>query len=182
MKNIFVTILLIAVLSCNRDEDSLTHQTEMLKGNYVMVSLTSDTSIDLNGDGISTDNFKNELSEFYSSYYHPVLKIRDLAGSDEKKYFEVVIPRAVIHPEYNDYIPVYLSADHTAQITYYNSNNKLIYEIGNSEDYQLSHGLPIIKNIEVLPDKKIKVTVKQKYYHHPDGWYDCILTGIYEKE
>ena len=174
---ILATLLLVFCLSsCSRDEES-NAQTREIMGIFKMLSLVSDTALDLNLDGVATTDFKNELDVFYSYYRNHPLKI------NENSLLEIIIPFASFFPEYNNYDIDYLSRGDLAYVKYYKKNNMIEYRRGNnSEEYQLQYGMPIIKNIEMLPDMKIKVTVYQRFYHHPDGWYDTILTGIYEKK
>lgn len=176
MKNL-ILFTLILFLSCDNN-DKITEQTSELVGNYKFVSLTSDTALDLNLDGLATTDFKAELEDFYNTNFHPAMRVKE-APNDY--LLEIIIPKPSFYPEYNDYEITYLSRSHNAYITYRKNKNQLIYSVGNDEEYQLLHGSPIIKDIKILPNNQIRVDCTQRFYHHPDGWFDTYLIGIYEK-
>lgn len=171
MKHILFALLALYMTSCNKD-DNYNDQTNELEGNYKFISLTSNTSLDLNLDGIATTDFKTELSSFYEIYFSPVLRIKN---SPNDYILGIVIPKPSFFPEYNDYDITYLSRSHEAFIKYIKKNNQLIYTTLNDEAYQIQNGSPIIKDIKILKNNRIQVDCKQKFYHHPDGWYDVEL-------
>lgn len=181
MRHLLLISLTLFFLSCD-NENEATNNTSELLGNYKFVSLTSNTALDLNLDGLATTDFKNELVGFYSTYFHPVMRIKEVQLGPTNYFLEVIIPKPSFFPEYNDYDINYLSRGHEAYINFIRSSNQLNFSIGNNEAYQLQNGSPIIKDIKVLTNNQIRVDCTQRFYHHPEGWYDTYLVGIYEKD
>ncbi len=175
MKKIGFVLFLFILVGCGK-KDEITDQTNELVGRYKLFSLISDKALDLNLDGMETTDFKSELTSFFDDYHYPPLVVND------NYLLSISIPKSSFRPEYNDFDIIYLDRGDDAQVTYYKAQKKVVFTRGNTEEYQLLYGSPIIIGIEVLKDMKVKVTVKHKFYHHPDGWHDVILTGIYEKQ
>lgn len=175
MKKIAILFISLSLFSCSSDD--ISHQTAELLGKYRLVSLASNIPLDLNLDGTATNDFKYELADFFDNYFQPHLRIKE---SPDPYILDVIIPKSTFWPEYNDYDVIYIGRSDDVYITYYKSQNKIEFIRPNTEEYNLLYDMPIITAIEVLPDMKIKVTLKHRFYHHPDGWHNVILTGVYE--
>jgi hypothetical protein len=177
MKKITLLFFSLSLFCCSSDDTvSVSDQTAELLGKYRLVSLTSDIPLDLNLDGMATTDFKNELADFFDNY-QPHFRIKE---SPDPYILDVTIPKSTFYPQYNDYDVSYIGREDIAYITYYKADNKLEFTRPYTEEYNLLYDMPIITAIEVLPDMKVKVTLKHRFYYHPDGWYNVILIGVYE--
>jgi hypothetical protein len=182
MKSIYITLFAFLFLfSCKRDDEKQ-NDADMLKGKYNLITLTSDTPLDLDHNGISSTDMLQELDFTYK-----IFKVK------EPFYFEGWILAAHFWPQYNDYDIVYTNELFSGRILKYDKNNNVLgYEIDPPfvhhpafpEDIY-TPTTPIVTNMEILPDMKIKFTMQHRYTetpeNYPDCWTNVVLTAVYEK-
>ncbi|MDB4181087.1 hypothetical protein N9611_02430, partial [Flavobacteriaceae bacterium] len=78
MKKTIIVFLISLFFSCSKNDSEEFVNQEIL-GIYQIESFTSSESADLNEDGISNENFKSELLEYF---YEIPLKISELPEHD----------------------------------------------------------------------------------------------------
>ena len=177
MKFKFIFIFIFTATSCSKDYIPI-DDTEKLLGNYSMITLTSDFELDLNHDGTPTTDFKTELSSFYDFYLYPPLRIKK--SSSNIYILEVIVPKSQFWPEFNDFNVVYVSRGDAIYIKYVENLNSISFDrTQESYDFQIQNEAPIITNVIKSNDFLI-VNIKQKFYSHPDGWFNVNLIGKYQ--
>jgi hypothetical protein len=176
----------LSLFSCKRDEEEQ-NDIYMLNGRYTLVSLTSNIALDLNHDGVVSPDMLQELGFTYD-YFTRLLDIK------ESLYFDGWVPTTNFWPQFDDYVVDYTPLPFSGRILKYSRNtNALEYEISPPsfvhvplfpEDID-TRTAPIVTKMEVLPDMKIKITIKHRFAEHPETYPDCwenvVLTAVYEK-
>jgi hypothetical protein len=197
MKGIFITLsALLFLFSCKRDEEK-PNDIYLLHGRYTLKTLTSDIPLDLDHDGVSSADILQELDLEYSNGSSSNYKYFDIkegkASSEKYSFFGGWVLTADFKPQYNDYDIYYLPMNFSGKILKYDRNtNALEYETEPPfehiplfpEDIDTRTGVTITK-MEVLPDMKIKITMKHRFTEYPETYPDCwenvVLTAVYEK-
>ncbi|MDR2205222.1 MAG: hypothetical protein LBE36_03575 [Flavobacteriaceae bacterium] len=187
-KYIIILTAFLFIFSCSDDEKP--NDADMLKGKYNLVALTSDISLDLNHDGTASTDMLQELDFAYSNGNFPskILKVK------ESLSFYGSVLTANFYPQFNDYDISYTPLPFSGRIFKYNRDiNVLEYEANPPSFVHIplfpedidTRTAPIVTNMEILPDMKIKVTMLHRYTetpeNYPDCWTNIVLTAVYEK-
>jgi hypothetical protein len=199
MKSIYITLFAFLFLfSCKGDNEETQEPNDvyMLKGKYNLVTLTSDIPLDLDHNGISTTDMLQELDFAYSNNNNFKYMKFDVKGpffSDNYYLFDGWVLTADFTPQHDDYNISYVPLPFNGRIFKYDKNtNTLEYEANPPFVYEPqfpgdidTRTAPTITNMEILPDMKIKITMKHRYTEtpetYPDCWTNVVLTAVYEK-
>lgn len=174
MKNILFLIIIFSFFtSCENDEKS--SNSSKFVGRYKVISLKSDVALDLNIDSNPTDDFLIELNDYFQDYNNFDLRIRNDLN---ETYIDLIMPKSKFFPEHNDYNVVYEQSFSTYGVNMSNLSDLILSA---DEEYLLDHDFALIENAEILPYNTLKLNIKHKFYHHPDGWHQVNLIGVFEK-
>ncbi|MDR2205938.1 MAG: hypothetical protein LBE36_07270 [Flavobacteriaceae bacterium] len=193
-KYLIILTAFLFVFSCSEDEREEQNDANMLKGKYNLVTLASDIPLDLNHDGNATTDMLQELDFAYYTY-NKILKIHStpLYGNNYYLYNGWILA-AQFWPQYNDYEihnykPMHfggsiLKYDRNTNILEYDVDPPFVHHPAFPEDI-FTPTTPIVTNMEILPDMKIKITMQHRYTEtpetYPDCWTNIVLTAVYEK-
>lgn len=171
---VLVFIFLTTLLACS-DKNTEESINKDILGFYQIESFNSTDVADLNDDGISSHDFKNELSDFpYSSIQLRIIELPkhdpfDLGFTIQLPYPNELVDKPYGHLQYNHYaIPIRL---------YYQNG-----ELGFGENEITFEDKIIFESFEIVDQSKIQAHLKMKLYDFTElVWknYNCEI--IYTK-
>ncbi|MGC1204890.1 MAG: hypothetical protein WA839_08400 [Flavobacteriaceae bacterium] len=184
---IIVTILSISLLvSCNKEDTPVPHPN---LGNYELISLTSDTALDLNYDNIKSENFKEELSVYYTGFRKPMddLIFTESTYDANKWYFRLSLPRDFYYPELGiidlrysdgDYSKiVFLKDGKIDRIAHYYYDGLEV-----DADFLINEHYPYPYDLILNSGTMVTVKVKQMFFDlEQDLWVLVNLEAVFEK-
>lgn len=187
LKLVIMVLSLLALLSCNKDEESIPHPNI---GNYKLMSLTSNTALDLNYDNIKSTDFKQELSIFYNnSILSPKfdLRLNSSIGDYNNIFFHLLLPGDIYYPELqildlryaiqNYSKSIIVEGDKFVSITHH------LWDSSETPAQEIIDGnYPYPYHLEFNSDTKVTVYVKQNFFDlEKDEWVLVELLGVFEK-
>lgn len=169
-----ICILLILLYGCS-EIDSDSFKDHEILGFYEIDRFYADELADLNQDGISSNNFKNELLDFFNDVH---LKITKLPSNGPfQLLFSIYLPypNEIVDKPYG-----HLLYDQFALFKRLNYQKGVLY----SNEYDSNDEDKIFfKEFEIVEESKIKFTMVLKYYDFDKSiWKDYKCYIIYSKK
>jgi hypothetical protein len=183
-KAIILTICTIFLGGCSKEKprDGEVSLKEKFHGKYEIISSISDVSVDINMDGVSSNNLLIENFEVSGSK----LELRIL-NSNEHLFSEswpveyIVIPRGEIfdstryHPTYRIYYAL-----HGYDRMFRFSDDQKFIQLVQSVVEDTTNTLIQVESLTVEEDKTIKVAEKRKLYTS-NGWIKTRIVSTYRR-
>jgi hypothetical protein len=179
----YLLLIFFTLLGCSKDEYFEVKYSPYL-GGYKLISLESDTPLDLNRDGIATTDFLieiNEYFEFYSNLNLPTLEIIQSSSNKSNNIFSDYIPKQNVNP-FNTVEISYINSG-PAKTLKFNEDFTIVKEIDlyySIEDY-IHQKWAILVEVFLTDNSNITAKFKQQYYTDETGWKTCILIAHFEK-
>ncbi len=176
-------MLSFVIFGCNNSKDSGELKYSPFIGEYKILMLQSNIPMDLNRDGISTADFRAELSNFfdlYDQFKNPTLIVNKGVDIYTNVFYDY-IPKQDVNPtDINDI--VYYNAGPLKTIKFNNSFSG-VTNIDGFYDYNFykQQKWAIIKDITVLINNDLLITFEQQYFTIETGWKTCILKSTFTK-
>ncbi|SNR16747.1 hypothetical protein [Tenacibaculum jejuense] len=166
-------LALILLYSCSEDEN----QNFSFQGHYEISQMTSDTSVDLNEDGIASTNLLNEIVPYYfeNTVYDLEIRPHNYTESDAKLILFSIPHQILLFDDPNDQNS---SIDYCKKgfgTSYEFSDNKIQLE-------NFSNDFITIKNIEILSNDNIKTNIEKEYFDtETENWVKLSIEIVYQK-
>jgi len=189
MKFVKAFFVILSVVSCSSDETITTEEFRAYTGNYNIVSFKANESVDLNNDGISSEELMNEIDSF-NDYFSGDLYIRpDNNGYDDVQLISFTFPKtkitfeSLLHPEGD------VSFIGFGNLSYYefDSNTFILEErqyieyayIDNVEDNRTVY---LESDLTVKDSNHLELKLRKEYYDFNDAqWKMLDIDVLYEK-
>lgn len=180
-------IVLAMFVSCSKNNGLILHPNA---GTYKLISLVSNTSLDLNFDNIKSIDFQRELNVYFNDPFAPSydLQIKDPIYDDENKlYFRLDLPSHLYHPDTQILRNFFGSGDYSKSIIVdgdkFVSITHHLWDSSETPAQEIIDGnYPYPYHLEFNSDIKVTVYVKQNFFDlEKDEWVLVELVGVFEK-
>jgi hypothetical protein len=183
MKKICIIILTFTCLACTNSNETAELKYSPFIGEYKILSLESNIALDLNRNGVASNDFLNEISTYfnlYSLYNVPTLTIIKGADNQTNGFYDHIPKQDVNQTDVNDI--QYFNSGPLKVITFNNNFSEVTDISGYYDDsYYQQKKWAILKNITILNTNELLATFEQQYFTIETGWKTCILTAKFTK-
>jgi len=173
-KTLALILLITLIISCSNDDEI--NSIPEYSGIYNIQKFNSNKAVDLNNDGVSSENLMIETDNYFSKKNNYDLEILPNQDNNEKIIvFEM--------PHRN---PDFVNSDNSNEIdqkfheisfsTFYNNSEKITLELVDFEQAGR------IKNFKIIDNKTVQLNLEKEYYNfESNSWEQLSIEVEYKK-
>lgn len=187
MKVCKILFLSLLVMACDSDDQATDVRYRQYTGNYKIVSFKSDIAVDLDHDGIASNELMDEIGTFDSRYD---LKIRPNDNESSKiRLLDFSFPKTYLRfsPTFPEGRVSFLGYGFTTRYQFENSSFKLedtsYVEHAYINNVEADKTVYLNSHLKILDPTHLTLTINKKFYDFSiNEWIMLEIEVVYEKQ